>query len=159
MYDWHYNYFVNKFDCSLLFIDTDSLVYEIRGVDDIYEKIYEGKDLFDFSVHSREFKFYDNSNKKVIGKMKYEMGGKVVSEFIGLKSKMYSLIRVDDEENIRAKGINRDLKYDEFRDVLFNKKIIRHSMKRIQAKKYKLCTYNVCKVSLSCFHDKKVYIG
>ena len=109
MYDWHYNYFVKKFDCSLLFTDTDSLVYEIRGVDDIYEKIYEDKYLFDFSDYSKESKFYDDSNKKVIGKMRDEMGEKVVSEFIGLKSKMYSLIRVDDEEKIRAKDINRNL--------------------------------------------------
>ena len=43
MYDWHYNYFVKKFDCNLLFTDTDSLVYEIRGVDDVYEKVHEDK--------------------------------------------------------------------------------------------------------------------
>ena len=85
MYDWHYNYFVKNFDCSLLFTDTDSLVYEIKGVDDICEKIYEDKDLFHFSDYSRESKFYDNKNKRVIvGKMKDEMNGKVVSEFIGL---------------------------------------------------------------------------
>ena len=62
MYDWHYNYFAKKFNYSLLFTDTDSLVYEIRGVDDIYEKIYEDKDLFDFNDYSRESKFYDNKN-------------------------------------------------------------------------------------------------
>ena len=152
MYDWHYNYFVKKFDCSLLFTDTDSLVYEIKGVDDIYEKIYEDKDLFDFSDYSKESKFYDN---EIFCKMKYEMGGNVVSEFIGLKSKMYSLITVDDAEKIRAKGINRELKYNEFRDVLFNKKIIRHNMKRIQSKKHRSGTYDICKVSLLCSDDKR----
>ena len=124
MYDWHCNYFVKKFDCNLLFTNTDSLVYEIRGVYNIYEKIYEDKNLFDFSDYSKESKFYDNSNKKVIGKMKDEMGGNVVYEFIGLKPKMYSLIRGDDEENIRAKVINRELKHNEFCDVLFNKKLL-----------------------------------
>ena len=84
------------------------------------------------------------------------MGGKVISRFVGLKSKMYSLITVDDEEKIRAKGLNKklSLRYSEFYDVLFNKKIVRHNMKRIQAKKHKLGTYDVCKVSLSCFDDK-----
>ena len=54
IYDWHHYYFVKKFDCSLLFTDTDSLVYEIKSVDDIYEKIYEDKNLFDFSNYSKE---------------------------------------------------------------------------------------------------------
>ena len=45
MYDWHYNYFAKKFYCSLCFTDTDSLVYEIRGVDDVYKKVYEDKDF------------------------------------------------------------------------------------------------------------------
>ena len=155
MYDWHYNYFVKKFNCNLLFTDTDSLVYEIRGVDDICEKIYEDKDLFDFSDYSKESKFYDNKNKRVIGKMKDEMGGKIVSELMGLKSKMYSLIKVDDEEKIRKNGVNKKLKYNQVSDVLFNKKIIRHTMKRIQAKKHRLGTYDVCKMSLSYFDDKR----
>ena len=62
--------------------------------------------------------------------MKDEMNGKVVSEFIGLKSKMYSSIRVDNEGKIRAKGVNKKLKYNEFCDVLFNKKIIRHNYEK-----------------------------
>ena len=105
MYDWHYNYFVKTFDFSLSFTDAASLVYEIRGVDDVYEKFYKDKDLFDFSDYSKESQFYDNSKKKVIGKMKDEMSGKVISKFVGLKSKMYSLITVDDEEKVRAKGM------------------------------------------------------
>ena len=77
------------------------------------------------------------------------MSGKVISEFVGLNSKMYSLVTVDDEEKVRAK--------DEFHDVFFDKKVFRHNMKRIQAKKHRLGTYNICKVSLSCF-DYKRYV-
>ena len=47
--------------------------------------------------------------------------------------------------------------FDKFKDVLFNKKIIRHKMKRIQSKKHKLGTYEVDKISLSCF-DNKIYV-
>ena len=68
MYDWYYNYFVKKFDCSLLFTDTDNLVYEIRGVDDVYEKMHEDIDLFDFSDYSKDSIFYDNTNKKSLVK-------------------------------------------------------------------------------------------
>ena len=84
MYDWHYNYFKENYDTKLLFTDTDSLVYEIKGVDDVYEKIYADKGLFDFSDYSKESKFYDDSNKKVIGKMKDDMEGKgIVLSLLG----------------------------------------------------------------------------
>ena len=141
------------------FTDTDSLVYEIWGVDDVYEKVYENKDLFDFSDYSKESKFYGDSNKKVIGKMKDEMSGKVISEFVGLKSKMYLLVTVDEEEKVRAKGVNKKLRHDEFYDALFDKKVISHNMKRIQAKKHRLGTYDICKVSLSCFDDKRYVLN
>ena len=154
MYDWHYKYFKVNCDVKLLFTDTDSLVYEIKGVSDIYEKIYSDSNLFDFSNYSKESKFYDCGNKKVIGKMKDEFGGVLVSEFVRLKSKMSSLITVDDEEKTRAKGENKKLKYREFFDVLFDKKVLRHTMKRIQAKCHRLGTYNICEVFLSCFDDK-----
>ena len=159
MYDWHYNNFTKKFDCSVLFTDTDSLVYEVKGVDNIYDKVFEDKELFDFSKYSKESKYYDSSNKKVIGKMKDEMKGKIIAEFVGLRSKMYSLVTVDDEEKVRAKGVNKGLKHSEFVDVLFGKKVVRHTMKRIQAKKHKISTYNVCKVSLPCFDDKRYVLG
>ena len=45
--------------------------------------------------------------------------------------------------------------FNKFKDVLFNKKIIRHKMKRIQSKKHKLGTYEIDKISLSCFDDKR----
>ena len=51
--------------------------------------------------------------------------------------------------------MNIATEFDKFKDVLFNKKIIRHKMKRIQSKKYKLGTYDIAKISLSCFDDKR----
>ena len=66
--------------------------------------------------------------------MKNEFNGTKISEFVGLKSKMYSLIASDDKEVIKAKGINKKLKHKEYLDVLFNQKVVRHSMKRIQSK-------------------------
>ena len=66
------------------------LNYEIKS-EDVYKEFYKWKDLFDFSNYSRDSRFYDDTNKKVIGKMKYEYGGVIIDEFIGLKAKMYSL--------------------------------------------------------------------
>ena len=87
--------------------------------------------------------------------MKGEFKGKIISEFVGLKSKMYSLLSVDDEEVTKAKGVNEKMKHKGFVGVLFNKKVIRHNMKRIQSKLQTIGTYNVCKISLSCFDDKR----
>ena len=67
---------------------------------------------------------------------------------------MYSLIGVDDEEVTKAKGVNKKIRHKEF-VVLFNKKVIRHNMKRIQSKLHGIGTYDVCKISLSCFDDKR----
>ena len=69
-----------------MFADTDSLVYEIK-TEDVYEDFYEDKKFFDFSDYSLNSKFFNPVNKKVIGKMKDELKGKIISEFIGLKSK------------------------------------------------------------------------
>ena len=49
------------------------------------------KDLFDFSNYSKDSKFFDDTNKNVIGKMKDEYGGNIIDEFIALKSKIYSI--------------------------------------------------------------------
>ena len=70
MYKFHYECVKQKFDAKLLFTDTDSLVYEIKG-EDIYEKSFQDKKLFDFSEYPTNSKFYDPTNKKVLGKMKY----------------------------------------------------------------------------------------
>ena len=154
MYEFHYKYIKNTFNAKLLFTDTDSLVYEIK-TEDVYEDFYLDKDLFDFSDYPLHSKFFDPINKKVIGKMKDEFKGKIISEFVGLKSKMYSLISVDNEEVTKAKGENKKLKHKEFVNVLFNKKVIKHNMKRIQSKLHRIGTYDVCKISLSCFGNKR----
>ena len=133
MYKFHYECIKNKFDAKLLFTNTDSLIYEIK-TEDVYEDFYGDKNLFDFSDYSLNSKFIDQTDKKVTGKMKDEFGGKISSEFLGLKSKMYSLISVDDKEVIKAKGVNKKIRHKEFVDVLFNKKVIRYNMKRIQSK-------------------------
>ena len=84
--------------------------------------------------------------------MKDEFGGIIVSEFVGLKSKMYSTKIIDGKEHNTAKGVSIAT---EFKDVLFNKKIITQKMKRIRKEKHKLGTYEIDKISLSRFDDKR----
>ena len=68
---------------------------------------------------------------------------------------MYSTKKIDGKEYNTAKGVNIATEFNRYRDVLFNEKIIRHKMKRIQSKKHKLGTYENDKVSLSCFDNKR----
>ena len=86
--------------------------------------------------------------------MKDEFGGVIVTEFVGLKSKMYSIKKIDGKEHNTAKGVSIATEFDKFKDVLFNEKIIRHKMKRIQSKKHKLELMKLTKY-LSCFDDKR----
>ena len=63
--------------------------------------------MFDFSDYPVSLKPFDPVNNKVIGNMKDEFKGKIISEFVRLKSKMYSLIAVDNEKVVKAKGVNK----------------------------------------------------
>ena len=58
-----------NFSAELLFTDTDSLTYEIKS-ENVYKEFYKCKDLFDFSNYLKDSTFYDDTNKKVIGKIK-----------------------------------------------------------------------------------------
>ena len=87
--------------------------------------------------------------------MKDESEGKIIGQFVGLKSKMYSLKNIDGKESNTAKGANIATEFNEFKDTLLNKKIIRHKMRRIQGKKHKMATYEINKISLSAFDDKR----
>ena len=137
MYEFHYEYIKSKFDAILLSTETDSLVYEIK-TKDVYEDFYQDKNLFEFIDYSLNSKSFDPLNKKVIGEMKDEFKEKIISEFAGLKLKMYSLISVDDKEVTKAKGVNKKIRHKEFVDVLFNKKVIKHNMKRIQCRLHRI---------------------
>ena len=87
--------------------------------------------------------------------MKDEYGGAIIDQFVGLKSKMYSIKKINGNESSATKRVNIATEFNEFKDVLFNKKIIKHKMKRIQAKKHKIGMYEIDKISLSCFDDKR----
>ena len=87
--------------------------------------------------------------------MKDNKEGKINDEFVGLNSKMYSIKYIDGKESNTAKGVNIATEFNEFKDTLFNRKIMRHKMRRIETKKHNLGTYEINKISLSCFDDKR----
>ena len=88
--------------------------------------MFKCKHLLDFSDYPKDSKFFDQSNKNI-----------------------------DGEESNTAKGVNIATEFNEFKGTLFNKKIIRHKMKRMQSKKHKIETYEISKISLLYFDDKR----
>ena len=66
---------------------------------------------------------------------------------------------IDGKESNKAKGVNIATEFNKFKDTLFNKKIIRYKMRRIQSKRHKMGTYEINKISLSCFDDKRLVLN
>ena len=161
MYDFHYNYikeiYGNK--AKLLFTDTDSLTYEIEAKD-VYKDFFKDKDKFDNSDYPKYSPFFYKKNKKVIGKFKDESAGIPITEFVGLRSKMYSYIKDNNKGGKTAKGIKKNviknnIKHDDYKKTLFNDKQMYHKMKTIRSENHQLGSYELNKVSLSCFDDKR----
>ena len=98
MYDFHYNYIKKKYNnrTRLLFTYTDSLTYEIEA-EDVYKDFWNDKDMFDNNVYPESSPYYCNANKKVIRNFKDKACGIPITEFVGLKSKMYSYIKNDEK--------------------------------------------------------------
>ena len=169
MYDFHYNYIKQKYGskAKLLFTDTDSLTYEIE-TSDVYQDFWNDKDKFDNSDYPQDSQYFNTTNKKVIGKFKDEVAGILITEFVGLRSKMYSYMKDNDDEPKKdnekisrtAKGIKKNIikkniTHENYKNVLFNNEQMHHTMKTIRSNNHQLGSYELNKVSLSCFDDKR----
>ena len=89
---YRYAYISDK--AKLLYTDTNSLTYEIE-TEDVYADFWKDKDKFDNSDYPKKLiksPFFNETNKKVIGKFKDEAEGVIFRESIGLRSKMYSYL-------------------------------------------------------------------
>ena len=163
MYDFHYNIIKKKYGkkAKLLFTDTDSLMYEIT-TEDVYKDLYgteEMKNLFDNSEYSKNSEYFFKENKKVIGRMKDEAAGVPITGFIGLRSKMYSYIKDNNKGGKTAKGIKKavikkDINHINYKETLNNQQM-HHKMKTIRSNCHDISSYEINKVSLSCFDDKR----
>ena len=160
MYDFHYNYIKPKYgdEAILGFTDTDSLLYCIK-TEDIYEDLYRDKDPFDNSDYPKSSKFFFDENKKVIGKFKDEAAGQPIIEWGGLKSKMYTY-KTETKNDKKAQGVKknvvkRDLQHEDYLQCLRNSSMMRHKMKSIRSDHHQISSYQINKISLSCFDDKR----
>ena len=80
--------------------------------------------VFDFNNYSTNSKYYDNSNKLVVGKMKNETARVAIEEFVGLNPKMYSYLVDDDSEHKKAKVVNKNvvarISHNKYKNIFLN---------------------------------------
>ncbi|XP_043280369.1 uncharacterized protein [Venturia canescens] len=165
VYDFHYEYMKREFDdrCKLLYTDTDSLLYEIR-CNDIYAIMKRDIKRFDTSDYPPNNRFgMPQANKKVIGLMKDECNGRIMTEFVGLRSKMYC-VRVEGRDRIkRVKGVKRSvveasITFDDFLRCLRDKKAQRRVQCVIRSRLHNVFTERQSKVALSAHDDKRILL-
>ena len=184
MYDFHYGYVKPKYGdrARLLFTDTDSLCCEIQ-TEDFYEDI--AKDVpkwFDTSNYPDGHPI-GGYNKKVLGMMKDEAGGKVMVEFVGLRSKLYAY-RVDEYEgrcekdfcdgscddkkcigngSKKCKGVKKpvvkdSITFEHYKDSLFNNTTHIAKFNTLRSRKHEITADCVTKIALSANDDKRCII-
>jgi hypothetical protein len=168
MYDFHYNYIKKKYGSrsKLLFTDTDSLAYEIE-TEDFYKDISKDvESTFDTSDMPKNHPSGIESgvNKKVIGMMKDECGGKIMHEFVGLRAKLYSYrMHESGKEEKRCKGVKqsvvkKDISFENYKTCLFSRKEQMRKMNVIRSHKHEIYTEEVNKIALSANDDKRVIL-
>ncbi|XP_046347918.2 uncharacterized protein LOC125381613 isoform X2 [Haliotis rufescens] len=160
MYDFHYNHIKLKYreKAQLCFTDTDSLCYLIE-TPNLYADMAEHRHMFDTSNYDKSHPLYSKTNAKVLAKMKDELGGVPMEEFVGLKPKLYSL-SYKGKEKQTAKGVSKtvikkQLRHSLYKDCLFDQKQFRHNMNQIQSQNHQLHTVSINKISLSPYDDKR----
>lgn len=163
MYEFYYNKLKKQYGdrVEVLYTDTDSLLLEIE-TEDPYVDIAANMDDYDTSDYPDGHFLHDKTNKKVIGKMKDEMAGKPIAEYIGLRAKMYSIMGSEGSLVKKAKGVSKvtlkkDIKHENYRKTLEEHMVYRHEMIQLRSSKHDIYMNKVNKVSLSPT-DTKRYI-
>ena len=164
MYDFHYNYIKPKYGnrAELCFTDTDSLLYEIK-TDDFYKDIYPDLEAkFDTSAYGNHPIIDKKINKKVIGLMKDETSGKEVTEFVGLRAKLYAY-KTDECVEKKCKGVKKSvvkdtISFEDYKDCLFTGKSQMRKMNVLRSEGHQIYAETVNKVALSAEDDKRIVL-
>ena len=166
MYEFHYDYMRSKYGSkvNLCYMDTESFVYEIE-TECFYRDIAKDvKKRFDTKGYSKD----DNrplpigENKKVIDPMKDELRGKIMTDFVALRAKMYAYRKIDKEvEEKRCKGtkkcvVSEGLTFDDYKTCLLNGETVYREQMLLENKKHEVYTVNKHKIALNRDDDKRL---
>ena len=146
-------------DVKLCYMDTDSFIINIKTnyfYEDIAKDVENRFDTLNYKVN-RPLPM--GKNKKIIGLMKDELGGKIITELVTLRPKTYSYLTDDGKEDKKAKGtkkciIKKMIKFNDYKKCLLNDEVIFKSQQRFISKKHDVYTENINKIALSNDDDK-----
>ena len=164
MYEFHYDYMKPRFkDPQLCYMDTDFLIYNIK-TEDFYADIADDvEEMFDTSGYDKKDArpLPIGKNKKVIGLMKDELGGKIMTEFIALRPKLYSYKKLDGEKDRKCKGIKKciikkTLTFEDYKNCLLNLKDVYRSQLMFRSTNHEVHRIEVNKVALNRDDDKRI---
>ena len=166
MYSFYYDVLKPKYDnkIKLVYTDTDSYVIKVE-TDDLYEDFKDINDYMDFSGYPPEHPNYDKTNKKVLGKFKDEMNGKIITHFIGLKPKAYCYkLYGDEKEHKKSKGVvkhkvSNQLSYKTYEETLNRNCKEQVSFNTIRSKNHQIYSINQTKHALSNYDNKRYWFN
>ena len=165
MYEFWYDYMKPKYsdNVKLCYTDTDSFIINIK-TKNFYKNIANDvEDRFDTSNYEVYRPLPTGKNKKVIGLMKDELGGKVITEFAALRPKTYSYLTDDCKEDKNAKGTKKCavkgmIKFNDYKNCLLNDEVVLKSQQRFKSKGHNVHTKNINKIALSSNDNKRIIL-
>lgn len=170
MYSFYYDYlspmYYQRHNLKMLYTDTDSFYVQVFNRPDIYSDMKCFEEYFDCSGYPTDHFLFNEQRKRQIGKMKDIHGNGCITDFVALRSKMYS-VRVqswyaDESENelAKAKGIPstvmKKLNYQLYLETLRHNIVQRHWYKQIRSRKHQVATIDSRKVGLCAYDDKRL---
>ena len=168
MYQFRYEYMKPKYidNAKLCYSDTDSFIMHIKTENffkDIPDDLEKRSDTSNYEYNSVEFDrpLSKGKNKKAIGLMKDELGGKIMTELVAIRPKIYSYLMDDDSDAKKAKGtkkyvIKKILKFNDYKDCLPNNEIILKSQQRFKGENNNVHTEEINEIALSSNDDKRL---
>ena len=147
MHEFWYDYMKPKYgnDVKLCYMDTDSFIIHIKTEDFYKDVANDVEKRFDTSNYEVNRPLPTGKNKNVIGLMKDELGGRIITKPVTLRPKTYSYLTDDGEEDKKAKGtkkcvIKRMIKFNDYKNCLLKDKVVLKSQQRFRSKGHDVYT-------------------
>ena len=163
MFEFWYDYMKPKYnnDVKLCYMDTDSFIMNIK-TNDFYKDIANDiENRFGTSNYEVNRPLPTGKNKKIIGLMKDELGGKIITEFVTLRPKTYSFLTDEGKEDENAKGtkkcvIKKTIKFNDYKKCFLNDEAMLNPQQRFIIKKHDVSTENINKIALNNNDDTRI---